>query len=699
MRNPARRAARGRLRGTAAASLAACLAAGAIAPAHARITSLVIRTRTSPALNGAAFGQGGRVGQYEQLDGTAYGTVDPADPANALIQDIALAPRNADGTVSYSMDVSILKPIDPARGNHVLLYDVVNRGNKVVTGSLNTGVTAASPAGDGFLENQGYSMVWSGWQGDLVPQPGQLGISVPVASNRDGSPITGLVRSEFVTLAVPATPVTTQNVTAGFSSNTPGYPAADLDPRRALLTSRVHQADAQSVVAPSDFAFADCTTTPFPGTPDPRKLCLRGGFDTDRIYELYYVARNPLVLGLGFAATRDLVSFLRSSTDADNPLAGATTASVLHGTSQSGRWAREYLQLGFNADESGRRVFDGMNPHIASGRGAFNVRFGQPGRLSGTEHTEKQYPGLDSALTYEDSFDPYTGLSAGLLDRCRRDGTCPKISHVMSDTEYWQANGSMDTTDALGRTDLPDPANVRVYQMSSAQHGGFSPTAPVPTATGICQHVADANSYTYTLRDLLVRLTQWVTTGRAPPASRHATIAAGTLVEPAQVAFPAIPGVTYDLARTYNTRELYFRGFGFNARDESGSVAEPPLPIHTYNVRLPQVDADGNDVGGVRSPTLQAPLATYTSWNSRAAGYSEGDSCDLTGSTIPFAATKAERLASGDPRLSLAERYATHDGYVAAVARGANALVRDGFLLPDDAATVVQQAQDSTVLR
>ncbi len=699
MRHPARRVACRRLASAAIASVAACLAAGAPAPACAKITSLVIRTRTSPALGGALFGKNGQVGQYEQLDGTAYGTVDPSDPANAAIQDIALAPRNADGTVSYSMDVSILKPINPASGNQVLLYDVVNRGNKVVTGFFNTGVTAANPAGDGFLENQGYSMVWSGWQGDLVPLPGQLGISVPVATNRDGSPVTGIVRSEFVTLAVPATPVTTQNLTAGFSSNTPGYPAADLETGHAVLTRRVHQTDAQSVVASGDFAFADCTVTPFPGTPNPQKLCLRGSFDTNQIYELYYVAKNPLVLGLGFAATRDLVSWLRSSSDAANPLAGATTAAVMHGTSQSGRWAREYLQLGFNADESGRRVFDGMNPHIASGRGAFDVRFGQPGRLSGTEHTEKQYPGLDSALTYEDSHDPYTGQDAGLLDRCRADGTCPKISHVMSDTEYWQANGSMDTTDALGRVDLPNPANVRIYQMSSAQHGGFSPIAAVPTTTGICQHVADVNSYTYTLRDLLVRLTQWVTTGRAPPVSRYSTIAAGTLVEPAQVAFPAIPGVTYDLARTYNTRELYFRGFRYNPRDETGTIAEPPLPVFTYNVRLPQVDADGNDVGGVRSPTLQAPLATYTSWNNRAVGYSEGDSCDLTGSTIPFAATKSDRLASGDPRLSVAERYGTHDGYVAAVTRAANGLLRDGFLLPDDAVTVVQQAQDSAVLR
>ena len=300
--------------------------------------------------------------------------------------------------------------------------------------------------------------MWSGWQGDLVPTAGQLGISVPVASNPDGTPITGLVRSEFVRRRVPTAPVTTQNLTAGSSSNTPGYPTTDLDTTHAVLTKRVHQDDPQQAVPASDFAFADCTSTPFPGVPDPQKLCLKGGFDTNQIYELYYTAMNPLVLGLGFAATRDLVAYLRNTGDGANPLAGSVNATVMHGTSQSGRWAREYLQLGFNADENGRRVFDGINPHIASGRGSFNVRFGTPGRLSGTQHTEKQYPGLDSPLTYEKSTILSRSKSAGLLDRCRANNTCPKIVHVMSDTEYWQAAGAMDTTDPLGETDLPRPA-------------------------------------------------------------------------------------------------------------------------------------------------------------------------------------------------------------------------------------------------
>ena len=497
---------------------------------------------------------------------------------------------------------------------------------------------------------------------------------------------------------MPTAPVTTQNLTAGSSSNTPGYPTTDLDTTHAVLTKRVHQDDPQQAVPASEFAFADCTSAPFPGVPDPQKLCLKGGFDTNQIYELYYTAMKPLVLGLGFAATRDLVSYLRNSGDGANPLAGSVSATVLHGTSQSGRWAREYLQLGFNADEAGQRVFDGMNPHIASGRGSFNIRFGTPGRLSGTQHTEKQYPGLDSPLTYEKSFDPFTQQSAGVLDRCRANSTCPKIVHVMSDTEYWQAAGSMDTIDPKGQTDLSVPSDVRIYQMSSAQHGGFSPVAPIPTTTGICQQIADVNSYTYVLRDLLVRLTQWVTEDRTPPPSRYSTIRSGTLVEPSEVDFPIIPGVSYNLSGVFNTRQFYDRGALFNPLDEAGVLSEPPVPVGTYNVRLPQVDADGNDIGGVRSPTLQVPLATYTSWNTRASGYSEGDACDLTGSTVPFPSTQAARIASGDPRLSLEERYGSHDGYVAAVKTAVERLSREGFLLPEDAATVVQQAQDSTVL-
>jgi hypothetical protein len=663
---------------------------------QARVTGITITSRTSPAFAGASFA----VGAYEQLDGVATGEVDPDDPKNAVITDIALAPRNANGMVEYSTDISILKPVDESRGNGVLLYDVVNRGNKIVPGFFNVGVTAANPAGDGFLENQGYTLVWSGWQGDLVPQSGQLGIRVPVAHGRGGDPITGLVRSEF-TLNVPAG---TQTLTAGFSSNTPGYAAANLDRSAAVLTQRVHQYDPPQVIPNSDWAFADCTTQPFPGTPDSQRICLGlngtggSGFDTNHIYELYYVAKDPLVLGLGFAATRDVAAFLRRSSDPQNPLAGAIRHTLLHGTSQSGRWSRNFLNLGFNEDETGQIVFEGMNPHIGSVQGDFNVRFGQPGRLSGTEHTEKQYPGADTPLSYPPSFDPYRRETAGLLDRCRQTATCPKIVHTMSDVEYWSASGAIDTTDPLGTRDLPQPSNVRIYQFSSTQHGGYSPVASLPTSTGICQQLPNANSYTYNLRALLIALTQWVVDGTQPPASAYSRLQDGTLVRPENVVFPSIPGVTYDVSHVFNTRLLYFRGFKFNETTESGILFEPPIPLLSYPGLLPQVDQDGNDLGGLRSTTLQVPLGTYTGWNTRRAGFSEGDSCDLTGSYIPFAVHRANR-AAGDPRLSLEERYGSHAAYVAAVTNAAQTLLQQRFLLPSDAQATVTAAQASTVLQ
>jgi hypothetical protein len=664
--------------------------------AQARITSITITSRTSPAFGGASFA----AGTYEQLDGIATGEVDPNDPQNAVITDIALAPRNASGMVEYSTDVSILKPIDESKGNGVLLYDVVNRGNKIVPGFFNVGTSTANPAGDGFLENQGYTLVWSGWQGDLVPQLGQLGIRVPVAHQRDGGTISGVVRTEFILSA----PASTQNLTAGFSSNTPGYAATSLDNSHAVLTQRIHQYDTPQVIPNSDWTFADCTTQTFPGTPNPQRICLGPngaggtGFDTNHIYELYYTAKDPLVLGLGFAATRDLVSFLRRSSDPQNPLAGAISHTIMHGTSQSGRWTRNFLNLGFNEDETGQIVFEGMNPHIGSEQGDFNVRFGQPGRLAGTEHTEKQYPGPDSPLSYERTFDPYRGEAAGLLDRCRQTQSCPKIVHTMTDVEYWSASGAIDTTDPLGTRDLPQPDNVRIYQFSSTQHAGYSPIAPLPTSTGICQQLPDANSYTYNLRALLVALTRWVVNGTRPPASAYSRIQDGTLVRPEDVRFPSIPGVTYDVWHVFNTRLLYFRGYDFDETTESGLLREPPIPLAVYPGLLPQVDQDGNDLGGLRSTTLQAPLGTYTGWNTRRAGFSEGDSCDLTGSYIPFAVHKADRAPS-DPRPSLEERYGNHAGYVAAVTSAAQKLLQQGFLLQGDAQATISAAQASTVLQ
>ena len=697
--------------------------------AHARITKIIISTKTSPAFNGRSFGS---VGQYEQLDGTAYGEVDPLDPQNAIIQDIDLAPRNHDGKVEYSMDISILKPIDLAKGNHVLLYDVVNRGSKVATRFFNVGTTVANPAGDGFLETEGFTVIWSGWQADLIPSParGQIVMTAPVAHSREGGTLTGLVRSE-ITSGVAATrftsPVQTSPLFGGLTTDSRGYRPVSPDTTKATLTQRVHSLDPREPVPANQWAFGSCDPA-FPNVvPDPPDavqlhLCKAGGFDPNHIYEVIYEAQDPPVLGLGFASTRDFVSFLHHSNVAQNPVAGAINHTLVHGTSQSGRYVRGFLHLGFNRDEDGRIVFEGMNPHISSARIALNIRFGQPGRLAGLQHTEHDYAGMESPMTWENSDDLPGKADRGLLARCRETKTCPKIAQTVTDTEYWQSAMSFDTTSAAGYgnvassddkragspvvmasgpaqaqspRDLTLPENVRLYHLASTQHGGYSAVGAVPPLRNpLCQQLPNANSYTFNLRAILIALENWVVEGKTPPASRYPRIDKSTLVEHAKVAFPTIPNVSAKFDVLVNRRTLYDRGAKFDGVNETGyESVVPPVRMAEFPALVPQVDNDGNDIDGVRSLSLMAPLGTYTGWNTRAAGFGEGDACDLIGSFIAFPKTAAEAAAVSDPRNSIASRYPSSQDYDRAVETAARTLVSQGFLLPSDEALAVSQVK------
>ncbi len=696
------------LAGVRGTVLIACVAGSVLGlspDADARVTRIVFNAPTYP-YGGTVFGT---VGTYEQLDGIAYGEVDPADPLNRVIQDIELAPRNTHGMVEYSTLVSILKPMNMSSSNHAMLFEIVNRGNKLNPGFFNVVVDPKThPEGDGFLEKQGFILVWAGWQADLTPQSNLITMSAPVAHHRNGRTITGKVRSEFI-VRLPmgvSQPyfASTQPILADSSSNTAGYATASFDNSHDTLTMRVHQNDPRVAIPNHEWAYADCTSTPFPGVPDPQKVCLRDGFDTNHIYELVYTAKDPIVMGLGLAAIRDVGSFLRNESGDDahtgNPLAGQIHWSLLNGISQSGRLLRTFLELGFNRDEQFGRVFDGMQPHIGSVRDYINVRFAQPGRLAGTQHTEKQYPGPEGPLTYGRSYDPFTHEEGGLLDRCEQTRTCPKIVHTMSDIEYWEASGAFDTVDPSGKQDVDIPDNVRIYQFSSTQHGGFSPAAPLPNSTGICEQLPNANSYTYNIRALLVGLLNWVSKDIEPPPSRYSTLEKGTLVPPDEVAFPAIPHVTgpRNPINIWNTRQVFRRGEHYDADDASGVISiEPPVAHAEYPTLLPQVDADGNDVDGLRSVTLRAPLGTYTGWNVRGAGFSQGDACDLTGSYIPFAKTLAERQVSGDHRHSLQERYGNVTHYRAVATEAAERLVSHGYLLPTDEADAVTSAVNQAI--
>jgi hypothetical protein len=694
----------------------ACALVFTFGQAEARIT----RIEDVAISNAPAFDS-----RFEQIDGIAYGEIDPSDPRNAIIQDIALAPKNERGNVEYNTDFRIWRP--KVGGSGILLYDVVNRGGPISEYVFGPWWVL----GNDITRERGYITVWSGWQGDLLEATGRFNIRVPVATDEEGEIITGTVRTEYI---VDAPTSTLRLSSGGFTgsnlptSNHRSYEPFSLDTSQATLTRRVLESDPREAISAGDWAYADCTgTTAFQGTLDPQLICLKDDFDPNDIYELVYEAKDPLVLGIGYAATRDLIAFLNHAETDDegtpNPIASMVEKTLIHGTSQSGRYIRSFIDLGFNEDETGRIVFDGANPHIATGRIPLNVRFGQPGRAYG-QHVDHLFPAFESLFTWNPMHDPiadrYYGSDSdkkdkkkqkkkkkkkkkkkeaeGLLDRCRRSKTCPKIFSTVSSTEYWQGRASLNSTDALGRHDVGLPGNVRMYLFSGTQHFAFPGSAPTSSVT--CQQLSNPNSYMPHMRALLVALEEWVVDNVKPPKSRIPTIRKRTLASSDQesIGFPDIPGVTY--TGLLNELTLLDQGPEFDTRNESGIIDEPTMVVDglDYTVLLPKVDADGNEIAGIRSPDIQAPIGTYAGWNLRREGFAEGELCGLTGTFVPFAETKGGRLAIRDPRLSLEERYDDHEGYVEAVIDAAEQLVAERLLLPGDADWFIQRAEDSDIL-
>jgi hypothetical protein len=662
----------------------------AAAPAAASITKIVIdpAQSQSPVFEGRVFGPNGSVGPYEKLRGKAYGELDPNDPKNAVITDIARAPRNARGKVEYSMDVFILKPIDLRKGNHKVLLDFNNRGDMRVS-TLNDAPNSNNPsagadAGSGFIMNLGYTIVANGW--DIGATQG-LTITVPVAKNADGSSITG-PSYEYIVFD---NPKTVQSELA--------YPAATLDTSKATLTVRERLDDAPAAVPASGWEYVDARTI--------RLLPAGTPFKQSHIYELTYTAKDPLVAGIGLAATRDFISFLRHAAADEagtpNPLAGDVRYTFSFSISQPTRTLNDFLAFGFNQDERGTRAIDGMLKWVGAGNGVqINYRFAQPGR---TERNRQNhlYPEGVFPFAYQATADHLSGRKGGRLDRCAANNTCPKIVNANSSNEYWVKAGSLLHTDSKGN-DLPDPANVRFYLMSGLSHGVGN-----VTTRGNCQQFLNPTSPYPALRALLTALDDWVVKGTEPPASRVPRRADGTavlvdvrpgyqtgVVTQKQLGWPAIPGVTYTGVIT--TR--YFLDFGPKLGE--GIVAHYPPSLDNrpaYPIFVSKVDQDGNEVAGIRLPPVEAPIATTTGWALRRDGFGANEGCEANGQHIAFSKTKTERMANGDPRLSLEERYQTHEGYVAAVRRTAEKLAQQRFLLASDVERYVQQAQASDVLR
>jgi hypothetical protein len=628
----------------------ALLLAGWMPPAQADVTRIEITRRDT--FPGPGFGA---AGAYERLTGRFHGELDPAHALNAGIVDLARAPRNARGRVEYVADLDLLKPVDLARGNGALLYDVNNRGNKRVLVDFNDAPAGNDPTtlehlGNGFLMRQGFTVVWSGWNAGLPSTNQAMRIDPPQAE--------GLEQPVWDEL------LANDRRTARWALS---FPAASTDKSRARLTMRYRNGDAPVEIDAAGWTFVDART-----------IALADGrpFEMGVLYQFTYPAANPPVSGIGFAATRDLLSFLRHAQGEGNPLAGGIRRVLGYGASQSGRYLRDFTWRGFNEDEAGRQVFDAINPHISAARLFLDHRFAQPSRMTTLGYGFEGYPDTRFPFGYHETRDPLSGTEGSLLTRCLARGNCPRVIHTTTGTEYWQSGASLVTTDPQSRRDAPLPASVRVYHLAGTQH---IPGATMPPA--VCALPPNPVDVRPVQRALLLAMDRWVATGTEPPASRYPRIDQGTLVPFAQWRFPAIPGVQRPVGPSAKIR------FDYGPRFDQGlfDVVPPRRLAGDYPVRVPQVDRDGNEIAGVRLPEQAVPLATTTGWAVRGAGSgTPGELCYLDGSQVPFLRHADQRRDMGDPRPSLAERYGTPAAWRTRLEAAARALVKDGLMVEED---------------
>ena len=653
------------MKGSIVARAALCALVITAAPATARLTEINV-TAVEPFADGHAFGD---TGAYERVKGTFKGELDPADPRNQVIVNLDKAPKNAAGRVEYEVDFFLLRPADAARGNRKIIYDVTNRGRKNLHWRL-TDARLASPAGandprtaqdagNGLFFRMGYTLVWNGWDPDAPRSNAGLAMK-PVIATNGGAPIVRVIREELMSGGRGPLRKTFRLT----------HEAATLDQAQAKLTVRRNETDPRQEISAGSWAYVnsrEIRLLPDGTMPEPGSL-----------YELHYPATNPRVLGIGLAATRDLVSFLRyESADSKgnaNPARPGIRTVLAFGSSQSGRYLRDHVAQGFNQDESARKVFDGILAHTAGVGGVFlNTEFGQPARTN-TQHEDHAFPEGAFPFSTARMTDSVTGRTGGLF---RNDGFDPLWMDTNTSTEYWQKGASLLVTDPLGTRDVELPRNARSYLFAGTQHGAL---AWMTSTTGPCANPRNPHSPTPAQRALLIALDEWVSEGKAPPASRAPRLKDETLVMPDKVAFPAIPGVV--VAR----RVSEFGVLKDWIRPEM-DMTKPYRPL------VPQVDADGNETSGILLPDIAVPLGTHTGWNLYRKPYPEAELCDRFGTYVAFTATRAEREANNDPRPSLEERYGDQAAYARRVEEAVKKLVAERLLLAEDGELFVTKAK------
>jgi hypothetical protein len=668
---------------------------GTSRPALSEVVRFEITERV-PFAGGKAFG---RVGAYERIIGRVFFSIDPQAPQNASIVDLEQAPRTSEGRVEFNAELFVLAPADLRRGNGAALYSVNNRGNKLALRFFNDGPNGNSPssradAGNSFLFKAGFTVVWSGWDGELLPGKNRLQLMAPVATGTQATAreamITGPVRYEIIP----------EEEGTRLPANGTGHGAYRPTLRgveEVTLSWRQRPSDPRVPIPRDQFHLHVTETTPSsPGQLPLVELELPAGFRVGYLYELRYEAQDPLVHGVTFASVRDLMTAFKHGEGTDNPLkktphGGARNPGTLarahsFGVSQSGRFLREFLHAGFNQDERGRKVFDGVMTHVAGGGlGSFNHRFAQP-TAYGTQYAQHDTPSDRFPFAYETQRDSLAGGSEdGVLDTVRPEHL-PRIFHTQSSAEYWSRCGSLPHTDPLGQRDADLPDTVRLYTFGGTQHGPSS----YPPTRGSGQNLRNPADYRPFLRALLLALDAWVRDGTAPPPSVHPTIHGGTLVDFHQTStgFPSIPGVRYPSV----IHAPSILDFGPRWKSDRIIDRQPPRKGPQYRVLAARTDADGNPLGCLLPPEVAVPLATFTGWNlrHREAG-AQNQLVGLAGSYIPFAKTRAERARLGDPRPSVEERYSSLEAYTAELRKACLELVRGRYLREEEIEPIVKR--------
>jgi hypothetical protein len=639
-------------------------------PGRAEVVRIEVKSRAD-VLGGKTFGASGA---YEKISGKIYFTVDPRNSANRIVADIDKAPKNAGGKIEFSSDFYMIKPKDVSHGNGTVLYEVSNRGNKGMVGFFNRDAgssldpQAVSDFGDGFLMEQGFTLLWVGWQFDAPARDGMLRVYVPTAREADGRPVQGLVRSDFS--------VTQRSTESALSDTT--YAVVDPKDPANVLTVRDSVESARRTIPRDQWEFNAAANG----------IRMAQGFEPGKIYEVVYKSQDPPIAGLGPAAVRDAVSKLKYGSAPELSLGqGSVKRAIAFGISQSGRFLRTYLYYGFNEDESHRKVFDGVMSHVAGGgRGSFDNRFALPGRTAGP-FSSFFYPVDIFPFTDVEQLDPETGRRDGLLTHNMKSEFMPKVMYTNSSHEYWGRAASLFTTTIDGKEDAPMMANVRAYLYTGGNHG----VAAFPPARGVGQQLNNPMDYRWAARKLLVSLNRWIVDGVEPPPSAYPRVSDGTLVAPEKIKFPKLPGLT--APGPVNIHKAYRVDYGPDFVAKGIISQEPPKVKSPFPMLVPQVDSDGNDIPGIRMPEVSVPLATYLGWNffnERSGPTSELAS--LTGSMIPFARTRSERERASDPRPSIEERYKDREQYLSMVSKSANDLADKGYVMKEDVPRIVQQA-------